>query len=89
VIVIPIASFIIGTLMILYATGHLGARGMAMLKRFDSGSTVREKSYVHEVPDVCPNCGGDISSETVDWVGPLSAKCPYCGATLKTEKREI
>jgi uncharacterized Zn-finger protein len=25
----------------------------------------------------------------VEWVGPLSIKCPYCGATLNTAKREV
>jgi hypothetical protein len=88
---IPFASFIIGAFMIIYATG-----GLEQMKRRSMffgmsapDSQPREKSYIYEPPDVCPNCKGAISSEDVEWVGPLSARCPYCGATLKTEKREI
>lgn len=90
---IPFTSFIIGAFVIIYATGGLAkARrrsslfGMGM---FDTEERPREKSYIHEPPDVCPNCKAAISNEDVEWVGPLSARCPYCGATLKTQKREI
>lgn len=90
---IPFASFIIGVFVIVYATGGLakagrrsGLFGMGM---FQPDDVPREKSYIHEPPDVCPNCKAAISSEEVEWVGPLTARCPYCGASLKTQKREI
>jgi predicted RNA-binding Zn-ribbon protein involved in translation (DUF1610 family) len=48
-----------------------------------------ERSFVHEPPGFCSSCGGNITTEDVEWVGPLSVKCPYCGATLPTTKREV
>ncbi|MGY5870765.1 MAG: hypothetical protein RTV72_00830 [Candidatus Thorarchaeota archaeon] len=71
------------------------------ISSYGSGSTVytgdytvrsdthhRQKS-VYRVPPICPLCGADISTETVDWVGPLQAKCPYCGGTVEAEERVL
>ena len=35
------------------------------------------------LPTTCPNCSAAIAQEKIDWVGPLEAKCNYCGATLR------
>ncbi|MBN2230217.1 MAG: hypothetical protein JW779_11575 [Candidatus Thorarchaeota archaeon] len=35
------------------------------------------------LPERCPSCGAAISQEGIDWVGPLEAKCTYCGSTLR------
>ena len=35
------------------------------------------------LPTKCPSCGAAISQEGIDWVGPLEAKCSYCGGTLR------
>ncbi|MFX1578827.1 MAG: hypothetical protein ACFFBJ_04210 [Promethearchaeota archaeon] len=35
------------------------------------------------LPERCPSCGAAVSQEGIDWVGPLEAKCSYCGATLR------
>ena len=35
------------------------------------------------LPLKCPSCGAEVSHESVDWVGPLEAKCSYCGATMR------
>ncbi len=35
------------------------------------------------LPLKCPSCGGEVSHENVDWVGPLEAKCSYCGGTMR------
>jgi predicted RNA-binding Zn-ribbon protein involved in translation (DUF1610 family) len=48
-----------------------------------------EKSFIHQPPEACSSCGAGISTETVEWVGPLRIKCPYCGATLNTVRREV
>ncbi len=48
-----------------------------------------EKIFIHEPPETCSSCGAGISTETVEWVGPLRIKCPYCGATLNTVRREV
>ncbi len=35
------------------------------------------------LPLKCPSCGAEVSHESVDWVGPLEAKCSYCGGTMR------
>ncbi len=37
------------------------------------------------LPTTCPNCSAAISQEKIDWVGPLEAKCNYCGATVRAK----
>jgi len=50
----------------------------------------REKrKSIYQVPSVCPSCGAAISTESVDWVGPLEAQCPYCMATFDAEERTL
>lgn len=36
------------------------------------------------LPAACPQCGGPVRSDEVDWIDPGSAECPYCGAVLQT-----
>ncbi|TFF96461.1 hypothetical protein EU546_01360 [Candidatus Thorarchaeota archaeon] len=47
----------------------------------------RQERSLYQIPSRCPSCGASISTEEVDWVGPLQAKCPYCNATMDAEKR--
>ena len=35
----------------------------------------RSGKAIYQIPPVCPSCGASISTEEVDWVGPLQAKC--------------
>ncbi len=35
------------------------------------------------LPDRCPSCNASLSHEGIDWVGPLEARCNYCGSTVK------
>lgn len=88
--VIPFVGFIVGSAMIVYATGgmHRGT-GMGLFRMMQPTEGAKERTYIHDIPDKCPNCKGQISNETVEWVGPLTAKCPYCGSSIKTEKREV
>jgi Na+(H+)/acetate symporter ActP len=91
--VLPMVGFLIGSAMIVYATqGGAGTRrrmGIGLFGMMRPTESSKEKTYVHDIPDKCPNCQGQISNETVDWVGPLTARCPYCGSSIKTEKREV
>jgi hypothetical protein len=41
------------------------------------------------LPDKCPSCGASLSHEDIDWVGPLEAKCNYCGSTVKATFERI
>ena len=34
------------------------------------------------LPGKCPNCGGPLKPNEVNWVGPRSAECPYCGGVI-------
>ena len=43
---------------------------------------------VYLIPANCPSCNGSLDSDSVDWIGPLQAKCPHCGATVEAEMRE-
>ncbi|NHI83944.1 MAG: hypothetical protein EAX81_06555 [Candidatus Thorarchaeota archaeon] len=55
----------------------------------------RRRSYsprrkvVFQVPPMCPSCGAPLSTESVEWVGPLECQCPYCFATVEAEEREL
>lgn len=41
------------------------------------------------VPDRCPNCGALITQSDIDWVGPLEAKCNYCGSSIKAQFERV
>ncbi len=34
------------------------------------------------LPSKCPSCGATLSPEDIDWIGPLEAKCAYCGGVV-------
>ncbi|MFW9960517.1 MAG: hypothetical protein ACFFDV_05835 [Candidatus Thorarchaeota archaeon] len=91
VLVIPMISALIGMGIILYgirdSLGKVGRVGLSGYRQTPTAS--REKSYIYEPPRFCKDCGAALTSEGIEWVGPLSIKCPYCGATQATEKREI
>ncbi|MBI3159662.1 MAG: hypothetical protein HYZ26_08715 [Chloroflexi bacterium] len=41
------------------------------------------------LPPKCPNCGAPISMETVQWTGPMAARCPSCNNGIEVEWRKI
>jgi len=91
VMVVPMISFLLGAGIIVYgmkdsiSTQRMGLFGFASTRTSES----RERSYVHEPPTFCKDCGASLSAEAIEWVGPLTVKCPYCSATHPTEKREV
>ncbi len=92
VMVVPMMSFLIGAGIMIYGMkDSIGAGGFGIFGMMGSRtrSAPKEKSYIHEPPRFCSECGATLSSEEIEWVGPLSVKCPYCGATHATEKREV
>jgi hypothetical protein len=36
------------------------------------------------LPSTCPQCGGPLRADEVDWIDPASAECPYCGSVVAT-----
>jgi len=91
VLVVPMISFVIGFAIMMYGMkDSIKAQRMSMFGMMGATrETSRERSYVHEPPSFCSDCGASLSAETIEWVGPLTVKCPYCGATHRTEKREV
>ena len=90
--VVPMISFLIGAGIIMYGmkdSMSIGGFGLFGMTGTRAAETPKEKSFVHEPPRFCNDCGASLSSEEIEWVGPLSVKCPYCGATHATEKREV
>ncbi len=86
IFVVPIIGIIIGVPLIVKSmdggpTGFLGS-----LRKHNGADA---SSYIHEPPSLCKSCGASISLENVEWAGPLTVKCPYCGATMPTVKRRI
>jgi len=41
------------------------------------------------LPDKCPSCNAALSHEGIDWVGPMEAKCTYCGGTVKARFEDV
>jgi hypothetical protein len=36
------------------------------------------------LPSNCPQCGGPLRSDEVDWIDAHSAECPFCGSVITT-----
>ena len=87
---IPFIAIMIGVTLILRSVPFPGGSMFARRtgRPMDTVPS-SEASFIHETPSTCSSCGASINAEIVEWVGPLSIKCPYCGATLNTEKREV
>jgi tetratricopeptide (TPR) repeat protein len=48
-------------------------------------SPVGSDGHRGELPGKCEQCGGPIKESETTWIGPSSAKCPYCGSVVKAE----
>lgn len=90
--VVPMMSFLIGAGIMMYGMKDTMGRtrfGLFGMMADTSNDARKEKTFIHEPPRFCSDCGASLSAEGIEWVGPLSVKCPYCGATQATEKREV
>lgn len=86
VMVIPMIGFFLG-FAVIYKTNKSVFPKYGMFRPVEPG--LNEVSYVYEPPERCPNCKGVLNAENIEWVGPLTARCPYCGSSVKTEKRRV
>ncbi|MBD3408249.1 MAG: hypothetical protein GF411_19155 [Candidatus Lokiarchaeota archaeon] len=66
-----------------------GQGGMGTTTGFMSTESRREKSFIYMPPENCTSCGAKLSYDSIEWAGPLTAKCPYCGQSLPVQKREV
>jgi DNA-directed RNA polymerase subunit RPC12/RpoP len=91
VLVIPMISCLLGIGVILYGVrDSIGSnRSLGLIANPRYAVPSGDKSYVYEPPSFCSSCGAALTSEGIEWVGPLTIKCPYCGATQAAVKREI
>lgn len=39
------------------------------------------------LPPTCPQCGGPLRADEVEWADAASAECPYCGSAVRTLSR--
>ncbi|MGY5861448.1 MAG: hypothetical protein RTU09_03675 [Candidatus Thorarchaeota archaeon] len=87
---IPFIACMIGVTLILRSVPFPGGSMFARrIGRPLDAEPSPDQSFIHQIPKTCSGCGAGINAETVEWVGPLSIKCPYCGVTLDTVKREV
>ena len=92
VMVVPMVSFLVGAGILIYGMkDSMPMRGFGLFGAMGArnAEAPKEKTFIHEPPRFCSDCGATMSSEGIEWVGPLTVKCPYCGATQATEKREV
>lgn len=62
------------------------ARELAGLPSAPAAAETAPASDRGRLPARCPQCGGPIRSDDVDWIDDQSAECPYCGSTVLTER---
>jgi ribosomal protein L37AE/L43A len=60
--------------------GEFGPALGASARRMATGAVPAAR-----LPGKCPQCGGPLRSDEVDWVDAQSAECPYCGSVVHTE----
>ncbi|TFG33335.1 hypothetical protein EU527_08210 [Candidatus Thorarchaeota archaeon] len=61
----------------------------AIPERYQSKTEVDDGLRMVRIPTECPKCNAPLSHESIDWVGPLEAKCSYCGATVRAKFEKI
>ncbi|MFW9804214.1 MAG: hypothetical protein ACFFFC_16255 [Candidatus Thorarchaeota archaeon] len=97
-LVIPIAIIIfVIVLLRLFRVGSKIIGGFTM-EAPPSAIPKRERGQVRtdgteirtvRVPSKCPNCGALLSQSDIQWVGPLEAKCNYCGSSVRAQFERI
>lgn len=87
ILVVPIIGCFIGLAVIMKSTKWNIMSGGPFRTLQPARSS--EATYIEELPTICPNCKASIATDSIEWVGPLTAKCPYCGSAIRTEKRQI
>lgn len=101
VLFIVITAFVMVIIIIVFVTvcrvGAQAARGILVnvpqsaIPEQYRGATGPGGTEIRTVrlPERCPTCGAAIASEGIDWVGPLEAKCNYCGGTVKAQLERV
>ncbi len=56
----------------------------AQARLAEIGMNLANQQAHGRLPSTCPQCGGPLRSDEVDWVDSSSAECPYCGVLVAT-----
>ncbi|MHA1781352.1 MAG: hypothetical protein ACTSYL_10890 [Candidatus Thorarchaeota archaeon] len=62
-------------------TGQRGSTRETPRIQDDSGAMI----VLPRLPNKCPNCGASLNEKSVKWIGPTTAKCPYCDTGIPLE----
>ena len=65
------------------------AAGGQVSGRVSEPSVLRMKRQDYRLPRRCPDCGAPVIWDDIEWVGPLQAKCRYCGAPLEATLKGV
>ena len=69
----------------LQKTGH-PSEASALMQKYAGGPRPRMTSVRGRLPPSCPQCGGRVRPDEVEWVDNSTAVCDYCGSILQAEK---
>lgn len=97
---IPVIAFVVIFIVVITKVCRTGERISSgwvaeapsfVIPQSHQGRTRSDGSEIKTVrlPDKCPECGAALSQEGIDWVGPLEAKCNYCGATVHARFEDV
>ena len=50
---------------------------------------IEKVRVTYRIPDECPSCKAPINTDEVHWIGPMEAKCNYCGHVIHAKETEI
>ncbi|RDE11222.1 MAG: hypothetical protein C4K49_12175 [Candidatus Thorarchaeota archaeon] len=98
-IIVPLIMLVVAIVVIfkVCSVGSQAVKGVlvdapqfAIPERY-RGSVRSDGSEIRTVrlPERCPSCGAAIAQEHIDWVGPLEARCNYCGSTVRAQLERI
>ncbi|MHA2063781.1 MAG: hypothetical protein ACXABY_05280 [Candidatus Thorarchaeota archaeon] len=98
IIVIPIAIIVL--VIVLFRLFRVGAKIVGgftteapafVIPKRSRGQVRPDGTDIRTVrlPSKCSNCGALLSQSDIQWVGPLEAKCNYCGSSVRAQFEKI
>ncbi len=60
-------------------------RGSSLEKGIDHQAESESMAIVGKLPPECPNCGGNVHPDEIEWTDSHSAVCDYCGSIIQAE----
>jgi hypothetical protein len=66
-------------------SGHT-AEADRIQQAFGSAVVPEADAARRSLPAACPQCGGAVRPDEVDWIDDRTAVCDYCGSVVKSEE---